>query len=146
MSKRSNEPYRSGRVKDWIKAKCSLRQELVVAGYVPSTVSSKMIGALVLGYYQAGKLIHAGRVGAGFRHKVAADLFGRLDPMVTAKSPFANRLAVADAKGVRFVDPALVAEVEFRAWTGEGYVRHASYRGLSKDKAAMDVVRESAGQ
>jgi bifunctional non-homologous end joining protein LigD len=143
VSKRTDAPYRSGRGKTWIKTKCALRQEFVVAGYVPSTVSSRMIGALVLGYYEKGKLVYAGRVGTGFTHKVASDLFHQLDPMTITATPFAQRLPAKEAKGVRFVRPELVGEVEFRTWTAEGYVRHASFRGMREDKAASEVVRES---
>ena len=143
VSKRADAPYRSGRGKEWVKTKCSLRQEFVIAGYVPSTVSSRMIGALVLGYYDAGKLVYAGRVGTGFTQKVAGELFQRLDPTAIAASPFEQRLPSKEAKGVRFVRPDLVGEVEFRAWTAEGYVRHASFRGLREDKPARDVVLET---
>ena len=85
-------PYRSGRGKEWIKSKCSNRQEFVVAGYVPSSVSSKAIGSLVLGYFDGGKLVHVGRVGTGFSHKLAEDLFRRLDAMSIPTSPFAKVL------------------------------------------------------
>jgi bifunctional non-homologous end joining protein LigD len=100
---------RSGRGKEWIKSKCSNRQEFVIAGYVPSTVSSQAIGSLVLGYYDDGKLIHAGRVGTGFSNTVAADLLRRLDGMGIPKSPFANKLSAEYARRVRFVRPELVA-------------------------------------
>ena len=143
VSKRADAPYRSGRGKVWIKTKCALRQEFVVAGYVPSSVSSRMIGALALGYYDAGKLIYAGRVGTGFTHKVAGDLFHQLDPMTITANPFAQRLPAKEAKGVRFVRPELVGEVAFRAWTAEGYVRHASFRGMREDKLASEVVLET---
>ena len=132
VSKLRDAPYRSGRVKDWIKSKCTERQEFVVAGYVPSTVSSKTIGSLVLGYYDNGKLIYAGRVGTGFSNKVAADLFRRLDPMRIPKSPFAKKLTTEEIRQVRFVRPELVAEVEFRTWTTEGVIRHACFRGCAK--------------
>ena len=66
ISKLRDGAYRSGRGKGWVKSKCSQRQEFVVAGYVPSTTSRKAIGSLVLGYYDDGKLIHAGRVGTGY--------------------------------------------------------------------------------
>ena len=108
-----------------MKSKCSNRQEFVVAGYVPSTVSSKAIDSLVLGYFDKGRLLHVVRVGTGFSNKVAADLFRRLDEMSIPKSPFARKLAAEDARRVRFVRPELVAEVEFRAWTAEGLIRHA---------------------
>jgi bifunctional non-homologous end joining protein LigD len=93
VSKIRNAPYRSGRVKSWIKSKCSNRQEFVIAGFVASTVSSKAIGSLVLGYFDGGKLVHAGRVGTGFSHKLAEDLFRRLDAMSIPKSPFARKLS-----------------------------------------------------
>ena len=143
VSKVRDGPYRSGRSKDWIKSKCSNRQELVVAGYVPSTVANKAIGSLVLGYYDNGKLIHVGRVGTGFSHTVAADLFRRLDAVSIPKSPFAKKLSAEDARRARFVRPELVAEVEFRSRTAEGLIRHASFRGLREDKLAEEVALES---
>jgi bifunctional non-homologous end joining protein LigD len=135
-------PYRSGRSKGWIKSKCFNRQEFVVAGYVPSTVSNTSIGSLVLGYFDNGKLIHAGRVGTGFSHKVADELFRRLDAM--SKSPFAKKLSTPDARRVCFVQPELVAEVEFRTWTADGLIRHSTFRGLREDKLANEVALEVA--
>ena len=140
VSKMVDAPYRSGRIKGWIKSKCSNRQEFVVAGYVSSSVSSKAIGSLVLGYFKGGKLVHAGRVGTGFSNKVAADLYRRLDPMTIPKSPFAKKLSAEDARRVRFVRPELVAEVDFPSLTADGLVRHASFKGLREDKPAEDVV------
>ena len=78
ISKVRNAPYRSGRSKEWTKSKCANRQEFVVTGYVPLTVSSTAIGSLVLGYSDDGKLIHAGRVGTGFSHKVRRICFAAL--------------------------------------------------------------------
>ncbi|HET7408919.1 MAG TPA: DNA ligase D, partial [Paracoccaceae bacterium] len=145
VSKDRDAPYRSGRGKEWIKSKCSERQEFVIAGYVPSSISRKAIGSLVLGYFEGGRLVHAGRVGTGFTHKVAEDLFRRLQKLVQDRSPFRARLSADAARGVVFVRPELVAEVEFRAWTAEGMVRHASFRALREDRSADEVVRESAG-
>ncbi len=144
VSKLRDSPYRSGRVKSWVKAKCFARQEFVVAGYTPSTVSRRAIGALVLGVYQNGVLCHVGRVGTGFTADMAHELFTKLDPMRTSSSPFGARLSAEAARNVRYVRPELVAEVEFRGWTADQVLRHASFRGLREDKAARDVVRESA--
>jgi len=143
VSKAGDAAYRSGRGKDWIKSKCSMRQEFVVAGYVPSTTSNRAIGSLVLGYYENERLIYAGRVGTGFSHVLAQDLFKRLDKMRIAKSPFAKKLTSEEARGAKFVRPELVAEVEFRTWTADNLIRHASFRGLREDKSATDVTRET---
>lgn len=142
VSKLREAPYRSGRGKTWLKSKCSARQEFVIAGYVPSTVSRKAVGSLVLGVYAGGKLNHVGRVGTGFTGAVAEDLLRRLERLRVAKSPFADRLTAEESRQVKYVRPELVAEIEFRAWTADGHLRHASFRGLREDKAATDIVRE----
>ncbi|MCB4769806.1 DNA ligase D [Ancylobacter sp. Lp-2] len=146
VSKRRDGRYRSGRSTDWRKSKCAERQEFVIGGYVPSSVSPRAIGSLVLGVFDGGKLRHVGRVGTGYSARVAEELFRTLQPLVRDGSPFAGRLSAEARRGVAFVAPSLVAEVEFRGWTGERHLRHASYRGLREDKPAAEVVREDAGK
>ncbi|KGJ12413.1 DNA ligase D (plasmid) [Paracoccus versutus] len=144
VSKLRDGPYRAGRGRAWIKSKCSARQEFVVAGYVPSSVSRRAIGSLILGVYEQGGLQHVGRVGTGFSAAVAEDLFRRLERMRIPDSPFAARLTADEARQARYVRPELVAEVEFRAWTADGHLRHAAFRGLREDKPAAEIVRETA--
>ncbi len=144
VSKLRDGPYRAGRGRAWIKSKCSARQEFVVAGYVPSSVSRRAIGSLILGVYENGGLQHVGRVGTGFSAAVAEDLFRRLERMRIPDSPFAQRLTADGARQARYVRPELVAEVEFRAWTADGHLRHAAFRGLREDKPAAEIVRETA--
>ena len=145
VSKLRDAPYREGRGKSWIKSKCSARQEFVVGGFVPSSVSRQAIGSLVLGVYENGKLQPVGRVGTGFSAPVAADLFRRLSRLRTDESPFGRKLTAEEARQARFVRPELVAEVEFRAWTADGHLRHASFRGLREDKPATEIVAEVPG-
>ncbi len=146
VSKRGDAPYRSGRGKTWLKSKCGHRQEFVVAGYLPSSTTSTAIGSLVLGIYDDGRLVHVGRVGTGYTAAVARDLHKRLAAIPVKTSPFAAGLTSDQARGVRFVRPELVAEVEFAGWTADGHLRHASFRGLREDKDAADVRREGDGE
>ena len=143
VSKLRDSPYNSGRGKGWIKSKCSDRQEFVVAGFVPSTAAADAIGSLVLGVYEGDALRYVGRVGTGFSAATARALFRTLEPMRVAASPFADRLSAEEARQVRFVRPELVAEVDFRAWTADNILRHASFVALREDKPAREVVRES---
>lgn len=145
VSKIADAPYHSGRGHDWIKTKCSNRQELVVAGVVPSTADAHAVGALVLGFYERGKLHYAGRTGTGFTHEVARSLFRKLKAIETAKTPF--EAIPAEERGVRkpiWVEPRVVVEIDFHGWTHSNRVRQASFQGVREDKAAKDVVREKA--
>jgi bifunctional non-homologous end joining protein LigD len=140
ISKRADAPYRSGRGKSWIKSKCTQRQEFVIAGYVPSRTSRNVLGSIVAAYYEDGELKPAGRVGTGFSRSSAAALKTELDTIRSDASPFTG--AAAREKGVVWLRPERVAEVEFRAWTASRTLRHASFLGLREDKPAEAVVAE----
>jgi bifunctional non-homologous end joining protein LigD len=142
ISKRSDSPYRSGRGDDWIKVKCTKGQDFVVAGYLNRSDSTRSVGALVLGYYESGSLTYAGRVGTGFTAETARSLWIRLQQLKTAESAFAERLPSLARKGVVWVRPELVAQVQYRGWTSDNLVRHASFQGMREDKNAREVVRE----
>ena len=143
VSKRRDAPYRPGRSRLWIKSKCAERQEFVIAGYVPSTVDAKAVGSLVLGVHEDNGLVPVGRVGTGFTQSVARDLFQRLDALRKKDWSFARRLTAEQARGAVPVRPDLVAEVEFRAWTADGQLRHAAFRGLREDKPAAQITHET---
>jgi bifunctional non-homologous end joining protein LigD len=143
VAKRASRPYRSGRSEDWLKIKCAARQEFAVVGYVPSTVSKRAIGSLALATANPEGFSYVGKVGTGFTAAAAEELFRLLDPQ-RVPAPSARVGADADARGVRWVAPRHVAEVEYRTWTSAGQLRHASFQGLREDKAAEDAVAEPA--
>ena len=140
ISKRADAPYEAGRGSGWVKAKCTLRQEFVILGYVPSTATGRGLRSLVVGYNKNGKLQYGGRVGTGFSSTAAHDLKKRLDRLVTKKPPVVSE--PARDKQVVWTKPQLVAEVEFRSWTTDGILRQASYQGLREDKPWNEVVAE----
>jgi bifunctional non-homologous end joining protein LigD len=143
IAKRANAPYRSGRGNDWLKIKCSDRQEFVVVGFVPSTADSRAVGALVLAVYDDGKLKYAGRTGTGFTHDTARSLYRRFKPIVRKSAPI--QPVPAEERGRRkaiWLEPKTVVEVDFHGWTHGDRVRQASFQGVREDKVPREVVRE----
>ena len=143
IAKRRDSAYRSARSTDWIKLKCSHRQEFVIGGWTDPKASRTGIGALLLGVYEGGKLRYAGNVGAGFDGKALASTRARLDEVVAQASPFARGDAIPGKP--HWVAPTLVAEVTFGEWTSAGHVRHAVFHALRLDKDPATIVREKAG-
>jgi bifunctional non-homologous end joining protein LigD len=144
VSKRKDQPYRSGRGKDWLKIKCVKGQEFVIGGFTDPAGARTHLGALLLGVYDDGNLRYAGRVGTGFNSKTLADLRARLDRLERKSPPFTNPPTGADARGVHWVEPELVCEVAFTGWTSDGLLRHPSFKGLREDKPAKKIKRETA--
>ncbi len=143
ISKRRGAPYVPGRGKDWLKTKCLLRQELVIGGFTDGEGARSNFGSLLLGYYEARKLVYAGKVGTGFSRKVLRDLHASLVELERDRSPFDPEPTRAmTGAGRHWVEPKLVAEVAFSEWTSDGRLRHPSFQGLRADKRARDVVRE----
>ena len=147
ISKRASAPYQSGRVKSWLKIRSTAQEPFVIAGFIPSSLDKKAVGSLVMAEHVGGKLVASGHVGTGFTASTARELFARLDPLRASKAPIADELAVS--KGVKWVEPNLVAEVEYRARSGTGIIRHSVFKGLNDDVPAKKVIRpggEGAGK
>lgn len=141
ISKLREAPYRSGRTENFVKVKRHDEQEFVVAGFTPSTAMPKAIGALTVAFHENGKLRYAGRVGTGYTHATARDLWRRLEGLRVERPP----VLVPETerrKNVIWVKPHLVVEAEYRGITHDGLLRQASYKGLREDKPAREVVRE----
>ncbi|HEX2128864.1 MAG TPA: non-homologous end-joining DNA ligase [Solirubrobacterales bacterium] len=141
IAKRLDSPYRPGkRSREWLKVKNVREQEVVVGGWLPGKGRREgELGALLVGYYDDGELRYAGKVGTGFDARSLTLLRKSLAPLARDDSPFNGR---QPEKGSQFVDPKLVAQVEFAEWTNAGTLRHPSYKGLRDDKPATDVIRE----
>ncbi|MEX0890663.1 MAG: DNA ligase D [Gemmatimonadota bacterium] len=143
ISKRSGSPYRAGRGGHWLKVKCSRRQEFVVGGFTEAAGARSHFGALLVGAHDAsGNLRYAGKVGTGFTAAVLRKLHDRLQVLERPAPPFSNPPRGAGARGVHWVEPAMVVEVAFTEMTGDGSLRHPSFKGLREDKPAADVVFE----
>ncbi len=142
VSKRVDLPYRSGRGDHWLKSKCTHSQEFVILGYAASTVAAGSVGALLLGYREAGKLHYAGRVGTGWSAELAKSLRSALEAIPASRPALANELPKDAEKGVRWAEPQLVCEVQYRGWTADSLLRQASFKGIREDKAAEDVGLE----
>jgi bifunctional non-homologous end joining protein LigD len=141
ISKRAASKYSSGRGGDWLKLKCVHEQEFVIGGFTLPTNGSHGVGALLLGYYDGTKLIYAGRTGTGFTQKTHRTLRDQLDELRQKTNPFEKTPAEAQ-RGAIWVQPKLVAQVNFATWTADNLVRQASFKGLREDKPAAEVRRE----
>lgn len=145
VSKRVDDPYRSGRSRSWVKIKCSQNQEFVIGGFTDPAGARLGFGALLLGVYEEnGALRYAGRVGTGFDDRFLRDLLVRLKKLERRSTPFQHAPRGANFRGVHWVEPELVCEVAFSGWTTDGLLRHPSFKGLREDKAPVEVTREVA--
>jgi bifunctional non-homologous end joining protein LigD len=140
--KRLDSRYASGkRTGAWLKVKNLGRQEFVIGGWLPGEGRRRnRLGAILLGYFETKEgrreLRYAGKVGTGFSDRDLDDLLERLRPLARETNPFAGRRG---PRAANFVEPRLVAEIEFRELTAEGMVRHGSFKGLREDKPADQV-------
>ena len=142
VSKRADSQYVSARNRNWLKVKCSKRQEFVIAGYIPSSKGLPGFGSLILGVYEKGRFIYAGRVGTGFNLKQRAELGKKLDRISRATMPFDFKPEAKGLNEAHWCEPRLVAEVAFTEWTSDGSIRHPSFQGLREDKKPQQVRRE----
>ena len=143
VSKRADAPYHVGRSKIWLKTKCQKRQEFVIGGFTLPSTGVLGVGALLLGYYDDGKLKFSGRVGTGFTHASSMHIRKLLEKLRQHENPYMS-ISTEGKRGAIWVKPHLVGEVEFTEWTPDGSLRHPSFKGLREDKPATSIVKEIA--
>jgi bifunctional non-homologous end joining protein LigD len=155
IAKRPGSRYEAARRSGaWLKCKVVAEQEFVIGGFTPPKNSRPYFGAILVGYYQSGKLIYAGKVGTGFDHALLRSLHATFLKRVRKACPFANLpmkkkprfgegMSSAAMRGVTWLKPELVAQVQFAEWTHDGLLRQPVFLGLREDKRAKQVRREA---
>ncbi len=167
IGKHRNSFYEPGRRSGtWIKLKCVNEQEFVIGGYTPPAGSRKYFGAILVGYYERGKLRFAGKVGSGFTEKSLSMLHkkfrkeeradcpfvdlpsklatGRVRPTGGQGSEWMQGITPSMMKKMHWVNPKFVAEIKFAEWTRDGKLRQPVFLGIREDKLATEVRREAA--
>ena len=156
IGKQRNSVYEPGRRSGtWIKLKCVNEQEFVIGGYTPPAGSRKYFGAILVGYYEIGKLRFAGKVGSGFTEKSLSMLHKKFREEEHDDCPFVDLpskqggewvqgITPSMMKKMHWVNPKFVAEIKFVEWTRDQKLRQPVFLGMREDKAATEVKREAA--
>jgi bifunctional non-homologous end joining protein LigD len=139
MAKRKGSRYVAGRSTQWLKLRFDRRQECAILGWIPMSGAADMMGALVLGVVEDGKLVYAGRVGTGFDDRERKALAGRLEPD-RIDAPAAEN--VPKTKEAHWVTPKLVCDCGFHEWTSDGSMRHPKFVGLREDRSPMECIKD----
>ena len=141
IAKRRDSPYVTRRSGDWVKLKCSRRQEFVIGGFIDPKGARTGIGSLLLGVHdEQGRLRYAGNVGTGFNQRTLAELRTRLDAVAAERSPFQAGSEIP--RKAHWVRPELMCEVAFGEWTRDGRIRHSVFHGLRSDKPPHGITEE----
>jgi bifunctional non-homologous end joining protein LigD len=136
IAKRLTAPYRSGRGGEWLKIKCVQSETFLIVGWEASTGALGGIGRLLLAARRGNGLVYVGSVGTGFTAKTGSEMRRRLMSILVEKPAIP-----LPKKGMRWVEPTLAAEIAFRAWTNDGKLRHASFKGIRGDADVGDIYR-----
>jgi bifunctional non-homologous end joining protein LigD len=141
LAKRRGSKYEGRRSPEWVKIKVLSTQDFVIGGFTHG--ERDYFSSLVLGCYERGKLVHVGQAGTGFNDKTLPEIYSRIEPLITKKSPFSG--PVKALRDVTWVKPELVAEIKFLETTPDGLLRAPVFLGLRPDKDPKECVRERPG-
>jgi bifunctional non-homologous end joining protein LigD len=138
IAKRRGSPYEHRRSKHWLKMKCEARQDLVVGGFTDPQGARVGLGALLVGYYEGGDFVFAGKIGTGFDTKLLLDLRRRLDAIELPASPFTRATGLPRLR-VHWVRPQMIVQVAFIEWTVHGKLRHPRLLGVRPENDIRHV-------
>jgi bifunctional non-homologous end joining protein LigD len=144
VGKKADSAYGGTRNGDWIKLKCGKRREFVIGGYTLSDKRTSGVSSLLLGFYEGGELLYAGRAGTGMGEAEMKELEGKFEGLKRTESPFRPAPEPRPNEEITWLAPELVAEIRFAEWTGEGLLRQASFKGLREDRDPRDIGKEGA--
>lgn len=143
IGKRRDSRYEHRRSPHWLKMKCESAQEFVVGGFTDPQGARVGLGALLVGYFENGEFVYAGKVGTGFDTKLLLDLRARFDAIEIPQSPFTQAVGLPRVRA-HWVRPEIVVQAAFLEWTAHGKLRHSRFLGVRTDKSAREVVRETS--
>jgi DNA ligase D-like protein (predicted ligase) len=141
IAKRRDSIYEHRRSPNWLKMKCEASQELVVGGFTDPQGARVGLGALLVGYFEGGDFVFAGKIGTGFDTRLLRELRAKLDRIEIDKPPFTKATGLPRLRA-HWVRPEIVVQVAFTEWTVHDKLRHPHLLGLRTDKSAREVVRE----
>jgi bifunctional non-homologous end joining protein LigD len=155
IAKRPDSLYESDRRSgSWVKCKVQSEQEFVIGAYTQPRRSRQYFGAVLIGYYEGGRLRYAGKVGTGFNEALLGSLYGKFtalrkdicpfSDLPLLRSPrFGSGMGLSEMGKITWIEPTLVAQIKFAEWTDDGLLRQPVFLGLRRDKRARDVHRET---
>ena len=141
IAKRRDSLYEHRRSPSWLKMKCEASQELVVGGFTDPQGARVGLGALLVGYYDRGEFVFAGKIGTGFDNKLLLDLRAKLDAIEISNPPFTQGMGLPRLRA-HWTKPQIVVQVAFIEWTSNNKLRHPRLLGIRTDKNPGEVVRE----
>jgi len=144
VGKKADSLYSGARNGEWIKLKCDQRQEFVICGYTLSAKKTGGVSSLLLGVYEDGELVYAGRAGSGLGKTDMDELTEKFAGLQRAKAPFKTAPPPRLRENITWLEPELVAEIKFAGWTEQNLLRQASYKGLRTDKDPREITKEKA--
>ena len=144
VGKKAESVYSGTRNGDWIKLKCATKQEFVIGGYTLSDKKTSGVSSLLLGVYEGQELIYAGRAGTGLTMRGMKELEEKFERLKRKTAPFRGAPEPRKNEKITWLEPELVAEIQFAEWTTDHLLRQASFKGLRTDKEPGDIKKENA--